>query len=62
MASDREKAGEQPSDDDEDNLATRFVSRLLKWLIQGFMAKDKTIRYRSVHLVSEMISHLGEIE
>lgn len=49
-------------DDDEDTIASRFVSRLLKWLFQGFIAKNKTTRYRSVCIVSEMISHLGEIE
>ncbi|KAK2461192.1 hypothetical protein APHAL10511_006719 [Amanita phalloides] len=49
-------------DDDNDTLATRFVSRLLKWLFQGFLAKNKTVRYRSVSIVSELIAHLGEID
>ena len=50
------------NDEDEDTPATRFVARLLKWLLQGFLAKNKTVRYRSVFIVSELISHLGEIE
>ncbi|KAF8656476.1 hypothetical protein AX16_002527 [Volvariella volvacea WC 439] len=66
VASDRERAKANGKtmgdDDDEDTLATRFVTRLVKWLLQGFLAKDKTIRYRCVHLVSEMITHLGEID
>ena len=49
-------------EDDDDSLVTRFVSRLLKWLLQGFLAKNKIVRYRSVFIVSELISHLGEIE
>ena len=49
-------------DEDDDNLASRFVSRLLKWLMQGFLAKNKIVRYRTVFIASELISHLGEIE
>jgi condensin complex subunit 3 len=49
-------------EDDDENATTRFVSRLLNWLLQGFMAKNKNVRYRCIHIVSEMISHLGEIE
>lgn len=49
-------------DEDDDSLASRFVSRLLKWLLQGFLAKNKIVRYRAVFIVSELISHLGEIE
>ncbi|KAM6503310.1 Nuclear condensing complex subunit [Amanita muscaria] len=49
-------------DDDDDTLVSRFVSRLLKWFLQGFLAKNKIVRYRSVFIVSELISHLGEID
>jgi condensin complex subunit 3 len=49
-------------DDDDDTTASRFVARLLKFLFQGFLAKDKSVRYRVVQLVAEMVSHLGEIE
>lgn len=53
----------KPEDDDADNVpAVRFTSRLLKWLLQGFNAKDKTVRLRVVSLVAEMIGHLDEIE
>ncbi|TFK34512.1 nuclear condensing complex subunit [Crucibulum laeve] len=48
--------------EDDDTVASRFVSRLLKWLFQGFLAKNKNVRYRCVFIVSEMISHLGEID
>lgn len=49
-------------ENDDENAITRFVSRLLSWLLQGFVAKNKNVRYRCIHIVSEMISHLGEIE
>ena len=56
------KAVESHPEDDEDTTASRFVSRLLKFLFQGFLAKDKSVRYRVLQLVAEMVSHLGEIE
>lgn len=57
-----DKVKENGDDDEEDTLATRFVSRLLKWVLQGCQAKDKIVRSRSMQIISEMISHLGEIE
>jgi len=54
-----------PKAEDEDDAETptsRFVSHLLNWLLQGFVAKNKIVRYRCIQIVSEMISHLGEIE
>jgi condensin complex subunit 3 len=50
------------NEEDEDTFASRFLSRLLDWLSQGFIAKNKTTRYRSVAIVSELIAHLGELE
>jgi condensin complex subunit 3 len=56
-----DKKGEA-DDEDEDTTASRFTARLLKYLLKGFAGKDKNVRYRSVRLVAEMVSHLGEIE
>ncbi|KAF8761781.1 Nuclear condensing complex subunit [Rhizoctonia solani] len=56
---------ENPADSDEeddDTPASRFVTYLLKYVLQGFVAKDKNIRYRCVHITAEMISGLGEID
>ncbi|KAF8182055.1 nuclear condensing complex subunit [Pholiota molesta] len=53
---------EESDEDEEETSTTRFVARLLNWLLQGFIAKNKNIRYRCIHIVSEMISHLGEID
>jgi condensin complex subunit 3 len=57
-----EAKAKNPDEDEEETSTTRFVARLLNWLLQGFVAKNKNVRYRCIHIVSEMISHLGEIE
>ncbi|KAF7426008.1 hypothetical protein PC9H_008370 [Pleurotus ostreatus] len=58
-----EEAAKHPdADENDDTLTSRFLSRLLTWLFDGFLAKNKVVRYRSVQLVSEMISHLGELD
>ena len=49
-------------DDDFESTAARFTARLLKFLLKGFLAKDKSVRYRVLQTVAEMVSHLGEIE
>ncbi|KAK7023043.1 nuclear condensing complex subunit [Favolaschia claudopus] len=50
------------SADEDDTVASVFVSTILEWLVQGFVAKNKNVRYETVHLVAEMISFLGEID
>jgi condensin complex subunit 3 len=57
-------AAQVPPDDDgdEDTFVSRFVTHLLKWIMQGFLARDKNVRYRSLFLVSEMVLWLGELE
>ncbi|OCH86273.1 hypothetical protein OBBRIDRAFT_248641 [Obba rivulosa] len=50
-----------PEEEDE-SPASRFALRLVKWLLQGFVAKDKTVRYRSVSLVEVLLSHLGQLD
>ncbi|KAG6332139.1 hypothetical protein ID866_6950 [Astraeus odoratus] len=58
----KEENGEDDDDDDEDTTASRFVARLLKFLLGGFVAKDKIVRYRCVRILAEMVAHLGEID
>ncbi|KAJ7669544.1 nuclear condensing complex subunit [Mycena polygramma] len=48
--------------DDEDTIASVFVSSILEWIVQGFVAKNKVVRYQTVHLVAEMILFLGEVD
>ncbi|KAH0581314.1 hypothetical protein H2248_012409 [Termitomyces sp. 'cryptogamus'] len=70
VSAEKEKAFKDPTssisarleDDADDTIASRFVMRLLNWLLAGFPAKNKTVRYRCVCIVSDMISHLGEID
>ncbi|EKM57502.1 uncharacterized protein PHACADRAFT_90256 [Phanerochaete carnosa HHB-10118-sp] len=47
---------------DDDTPASRFVSRLLRFLFKGCQAKDKIIRFRVVQCIAEMVAHLGEID
>jgi condensin complex subunit 3 len=50
-------------EEEEDNpTAARFTAHLLHWLFDGFLAKDKNIRFRVLQTVAEMIAHLGAIE
>ncbi|KAJ6570219.1 nuclear condensing complex subunit [Mycena vulgaris] len=58
-------AEEKESDndnDDDDTTASRFTAKLLKFLLKGFQAKDKIVRYRVVFIVAEMVAHLGEVD
>ncbi|KAJ7287535.1 nuclear condensing complex subunit [Mycena rebaudengoi] len=67
-----EKAKRQPSIpsnsissggiEDDDTLASMFVASVLEWVTRGFVAKNKIVRYQTVHLVAEMILYLGEID
>ncbi|THH30647.1 hypothetical protein EUX98_g3519 [Antrodiella citrinella] len=51
-----------PDEDEDDTPTTRFIARLLSYCLKGFIAKDKTVRFRSVSIVAELISHLGELD
>lgn len=50
------------NEDEEDTPVTRFLARFFRYLIKGFDAKDKTIRYRVVQIVAETVSSLTYIE
>ncbi|KAK0203640.1 nuclear condensing complex subunit [Desarmillaria ectypa] len=47
---------------DEDTLASRFTFGFCKFLLTGFRAKDKNVRFRVVQTCSAVVSHLGEID
>lgn len=49
-------------EEEEDTPASRFVDHLLNTLLKGFGAKDKAVRYRSIQLVAEIVTSLGELE
>lgn len=56
-------AAESRSEEDEDDTPeSRLVARIVKWLLQGFTAKEKNMRYRCVQMIGEMISFVGELE
>ena len=58
----RAAGGDIEEDIDEDTMASRFVSRLLRFLFKGCLAKDKIIRFRVVQCIAEMVAHLGDVE
>lgn len=53
---------EEAQQEEEETFASRFVTRVLEWLFQGFKAKNKVVRQRSLELVIEMMANIGEIE
>ncbi|PPQ76775.1 hypothetical protein CVT24_010736 [Panaeolus cyanescens] len=62
-ASSSSASARQPrEDEDEENSVSRFTSSLLNFLIPGFVAKDKNVRYRCIQIVAEIIGFLGEID
>ncbi|EPQ52389.1 chromosome condensation complex protein [Gloeophyllum trabeum ATCC 11539] len=50
------------ADEYDDTPASRFASRMLKFLLKGFLAKDKNVRYRVVQILAEVVSHMGELD
>ncbi|KAG7448853.1 ARM repeat-containing protein [Guyanagaster necrorhizus] len=56
---DVEKKGKTVNDD---TLAARFTTHILRWLLEGFLAKNKVVRGRTVQIVSEMIAHIGDVD
>ncbi|KAF8906012.1 nuclear condensing complex subunit [Gymnopilus junonius] len=50
------------SDDEDETTASRFTEKLIKFLLPGFLAKNKNVRYRALQIVAEMISYLGQID
>ncbi|KAF9043571.1 hypothetical protein BDZ89DRAFT_236873 [Hymenopellis radicata] len=45
-----------------ETLGSRFISRLLNWLLSGFTAKNKVVRARCVQFVCEMIAGIGDVD
>jgi hypothetical protein len=58
----REAENNDDIDDNDETTASRFTAYLLDFLLGGFLAKDKTVRFRVLFALREMITHLGEIE
>lgn len=55
-----------PSDTEEeqdtDTVSSRFVELLIKYLLQGFQAKEKLTRMRCCQIVAMSVTSLGEID
>ncbi|TFK48905.1 ARM repeat-containing protein [Heliocybe sulcata] len=58
---DRKKSGAGVHQDTE-TPASRLAARLLRFLLRGFLAKDKHVRYRVVQTLSEVVQHMPELD
>ncbi|KAI0040302.1 ARM repeat-containing protein [Auriscalpium vulgare] len=58
----KREGADDDDEEEEQTVSARFVAQVLKHLLKGFEVKDKNVRYRAVHFVAEMISHMGEID
>lgn len=45
-----------------DSSCMRFIARVLQWLLGGFTAKDKTVRYRCISIVAELAARLNTFD
>ncbi|KAJ7352471.1 nuclear condensing complex subunit [Mycena albidolilacea] len=61
-AADEREDQDDDSDEATDTTASRFTERLLLFLMKGFQAKDKSVRYRVISFAGEMILGLGELD
>ncbi|KAK7032879.1 chromosome condensation complex protein [Favolaschia claudopus] len=61
-ADERAEQDDMGDDTNTDTPASRFTDELLEFLLRGFQAKDKVVRYRVVSIVGEMIIVLGELD
>jgi hypothetical protein len=47
---------------EEDNRTSRFIEYILRHLIQGVRAREKSVRYRVCQLIAILLNELQEIE
>ncbi|KZT12609.1 uncharacterized protein LAESUDRAFT_689301 [Laetiporus sulphureus 93-53] len=45
-----------------ETFSANFMLRLIRWLLEGFSAKDTTVRYRAVSLVQILVIHLKGLD
>lgn len=52
------RSDEEEDDEEEDETPeSRFTNHLLRWLLRGFPAKDKNVRFRCCQLVTMLITN-----
>lgn len=59
-----EEAGQTDwaEDDPDKNYAERFISGLLRKLLPGFEARDRTVRYRTLFFASKIVPKLIKLK
>ncbi|KAL5523222.1 YCG1_1 [Sanghuangporus sanghuang] len=58
----KEKESIKHGEEDDETPTSRFVSRLIRYLLKGFEAKDKNVRFRVLQFVAEVSENMGEID
>ncbi|GAA96442.1 uncharacterized protein L969DRAFT_62163 [Mixia osmundae IAM 14324] len=53
---------QEDEDEDQDGPASRLVNGLVKYLLRGFEAKNKTVRWRSVQIVALVLRALPDLD
>ncbi|KAJ2230458.1 chromosome condensation complex Condensin, subunit G [Coemansia sp. RSA 485] len=53
---------DEDDDEDADTMASRFAEALIRYLLQGFQAKEKMTRTRCCEIVAMSITYLGAID
>jgi len=62
LTKDDENGDSSAEEDDDDTPESRFTIYVVKFLLEGFHAKDKIIRFRVLQTMVGMVSHLGSVE
>ena len=57
-----EKQNNTAENEEDETTSSRFVIRLIKYLLKGFEAKDKNVRFRVLQLMSEIIRSISAPE
>ncbi|ORY20755.1 nuclear condensing complex subunit [Naematelia encephala] len=58
----QDMASRPEGEEDVETFSTRFINKLLRHLLSGMEAKDKTVRFRVTLLVVSMINGFGEMD
>ncbi|KAJ2719984.1 chromosome condensation complex Condensin, subunit G [Coemansia sp. Benny D115] len=61
-AEDSEDAPIADAEEDSDTPASRFVEYLIRYLLQGFQAKERMTRWRCCQIVAMSVTNLGAID
>lgn len=53
---------DENEDEEEETTGSRFYTDVLNFLLPGFAAKDKNVRFRCCQLVAAMLRNMPDLE